>query len=65
MRAQAAFECAVAYAQQRHAFGKPISNFQMIQNKISEMETRLQYARLLVTGSIVMYGGCDELCKCC
>jgi butyryl-CoA dehydrogenase len=44
---QAAFECAVEYSQQRKAFDKPISNFQMIQQKISDMGTRLECARLM------------------
>lgn len=44
---QAAFECAVQYAQQRRAFDQPISKFQLIQNKLSEMETRLECARLM------------------
>jgi len=44
---QAAFECAVQYAQQRRAFGEPIAKFQLIQNKISEMETKLECARLM------------------
>jgi len=60
---QAAFECAVAYAQQRHAFGKPISNFQMIQNKLSEMETRLQYARLLTLHAAQLKDGGEPFGK--
>ena len=44
---QAAFECAIDYAQQRKAFDSPIAKFQMIQNKLSEMETRLECARLM------------------
>ena len=45
--AQASFECAVAYAQQRKAFGGPISNFQMIQQKISSIATKNDQARLM------------------
>ena len=37
--AQAAFECATSYVQQRQAFGGPIAQFQMIQLKISAMAT--------------------------
>ncbi len=44
--AQAAFECAVVYAQQRQAFGQPVSQLQAIQLKLSEMGTRLHAARL-------------------
>lgn len=45
--AQAAFETALDYAQQRHAFGQPIIDFQAIQMKLADMATELQAARLL------------------
>ena len=35
------------YSQQRKAFDAPISNFQMIKQKLSEMETKLECARLM------------------
>jgi alkylation response protein AidB-like acyl-CoA dehydrogenase len=44
----AAFEEAVRYAQQRSAFGGPISRMQAIQFKLSEMERRVQCSRLLL-----------------
>jgi len=43
--AQAAMEDAVTYANQRIAFNKPIANFQMTQEKLTEMEIRLQNTR--------------------
>lgn len=43
--AQAAMDDAAAYANQRIAFGKPIASFQMIQEKLTEMEIRLQNTR--------------------
>ncbi|MEG2627980.1 MAG: acyl-CoA dehydrogenase family protein [Raoultibacter sp.] len=43
--AQAAMEDAAAYANQRVAFNKPIANFQMTQEKLTEMEIRLQNTR--------------------
>lgn len=43
--AQAALEDAAAYANQRIAFNKPIANFQMIQEKLTEMEIRVQNTR--------------------
>jgi alkylation response protein AidB-like acyl-CoA dehydrogenase len=46
--AQAALDEAVAYAQVRKTFGKPISEHQAIQLKLGEMATRTQAARLLV-----------------
>ncbi|CAJ1947586.1 unnamed protein product [Cylindrotheca closterium] len=45
--ASAAIDCAVNYALERTAFGKPIANFQMIQHKISEMVLARDSARLL------------------
>ena len=45
--AQEAYDQALAYAQERRAFGQPISEFQAIQLKLAEMATRVQSARLL------------------
>ncbi|QMW66238.1 acyl-CoA dehydrogenase family protein [Mumia sp. ZJ1417] len=45
--AQRAHDEALAYAQQRHAFGKPISEFQAIQLKLGELGTQVQAARLM------------------
>ena len=45
--AQAALDASLAYAQQREAFGQPISNFQAIQLKLADMATEVQAARLL------------------
>ncbi len=46
--AQAAFERAVAYAKERHQWGKPIGAHQSIQIKIAEMAVEIDAARLLV-----------------
>jgi len=46
--AQRAYEEAVAYSKKRHAFGKPISEFQNTQFKLADMATELDAARLLV-----------------
>jgi alkylation response protein AidB-like acyl-CoA dehydrogenase len=46
--AQRAFELAIRYAQQREAFGKPISKHQGIQFKLAEMGTKIEAARLLM-----------------
>lgn len=43
--AQAVLDDAAAYANQRIAFGKPIAKFQMIQEKLTEMEIRVQNTR--------------------
>jgi Acyl-CoA dehydrogenases len=45
--AQASFEAAMAYAQQRETFGKPIFKHQAISFKLAEMATKLQAARLM------------------
>ena len=45
--ARAAFEAAIRYAQERSTFGKPIAQHQSIQNKLADMGTKLQAARLL------------------
>ncbi|MBV8479657.1 MAG: acyl-CoA dehydrogenase family protein [Actinobacteria bacterium] len=46
--AQAAYDVASAYAKERHAFGRPIGKFQAIQNKLADMATEIEAARLLV-----------------
>ncbi|WP_020221524.1 acyl-CoA dehydrogenase family protein [Halarchaeum acidiphilum] len=45
--AKDAFEQAVEYATDREQFGKPIAGFQMQQEKIAEMATRISLAELL------------------
>ena len=45
--ARAAFDAAMAYAQERRTFGKPIGEHQAIQMKLADMATRLEAARLL------------------
>ncbi len=44
---RAAFERALAYSKERHAFGSPISELQAIQWKLVDMSTRIESARLL------------------
>ncbi|HYT33488.1 MAG TPA: acyl-CoA dehydrogenase family protein [Ktedonobacteraceae bacterium] len=46
--AQAAFNDAIIYAQQRTAFGKPIAQHQAIQLKLADMATKIEAARLLL-----------------
>src|SRR5881275_2753203 len=45
--AQGALDEALAYAKERRAFGQPISKFQAIQSKLSDISARLEAARLL------------------
>jgi alkylation response protein AidB-like acyl-CoA dehydrogenase len=46
--AQGAFEVAVNYSKERQQFGKPISSFQAVQFKLSDMATRIEASRLLI-----------------
>ncbi|MFE6166519.1 acyl-CoA dehydrogenase [Viridibacillus arvi] len=46
--AEAALEEAITYAQQRHQFGKPISNNQGVGFKLADMATAVEASRLLV-----------------
>jgi butyryl-CoA dehydrogenase len=46
--AQGALDWAVKYAKERVQFGKPIASFQMIQDMVAEMATKIQAARQLV-----------------
>ncbi|MGP0072707.1 MAG: acyl-CoA dehydrogenase family protein [Bryobacteraceae bacterium] len=45
--AQGAYEAALKYSKQRKQFGRPISEFQSIQNKLADMATEIDAARLL------------------
>jgi alkylation response protein AidB-like acyl-CoA dehydrogenase len=53
--ARACLEEAVAYAQVRKTFGKPICEHQAIQIKLADMATRLEAARLLVDSAAKAY----------
>ncbi len=46
--AQAALDVAATYAQERHAFGRPIGGFGAIQQKLADMQTEIEAARALV-----------------
>lgn len=46
--AAGAYELALAYAQERKAFGKPIADHQAIAFKLADMATQIEAARLLV-----------------
>ena len=45
--AKSAFVSGLRYARQREAFGRPIGTFQLIEEKIAEMEVRIRSAELL------------------
>ena len=46
--AGAAYKASVQYARERHAFGKAIGQFQMIQQKLADMKIRIEASRLLI-----------------
>ncbi|RMF80877.1 MAG: acyl-CoA dehydrogenase [Chloroflexi bacterium] len=46
--AEAAYEASVQYARERQAFGQAIGQFQMIQQKIADMKTRIEASRQLI-----------------
>jgi alkylation response protein AidB-like acyl-CoA dehydrogenase len=45
--AQGAYDAALRYSKQRKQFGRPISEFQSLQNKLADMATEIEAARLL------------------
>lgn len=45
--AQGAFDLALAYAKQREQFGQKIGSFEAIRDKLADMATRIEIARLL------------------
>ncbi|UCE31291.1 MAG: acyl-CoA dehydrogenase family protein [Burkholderiales bacterium] len=46
--ARAAFEAALRYAKERHAFGKPIFEHQAVQFRLADMATRIETARQMI-----------------
>ena len=52
--AQGALDMALDYATQRRAFGQPISKFQVIQQKLADMSTEIEAARLLTYKAAVL-----------
>jgi alkylation response protein AidB-like acyl-CoA dehydrogenase len=51
--AEAAYEASLEYARTRKAFGGPIGQFQMIQQKIADMKTRIEASRLLIYNAVM------------
>ncbi len=45
---EACLESSLAYAKERQQFGRPIAEFEPIQWKLAEMETRIEASRLLI-----------------
>lgn len=59
--ARAAFEKAVVYGREREQFGKPIIHFEMIMEKLANMSTEIEAARLLVYKAADL---CDKGVRC-
>ncbi len=59
--ARSVLDRAVAYAKERQQFGQPIAMFEMIMEKLANMSTELEAARLLVHKAAVL---CDEGIPC-
>ncbi|HEY8678889.1 MAG TPA: acyl-CoA dehydrogenase family protein [Candidatus Dormibacteraeota bacterium] len=53
--AQAALDAAIRHADGRHAFGRPIREFQAVSHQLAEMATRLEAARALVYSAAEAY----------
>jgi acyl-CoA dehydrogenase len=59
--AQASYEFALKYANERHQFGKPIYDNQAIQFMVADMATRIDAARLLVYKAASLYDSGDKM----
>lgn len=55
--AHAAIAAACTYASERHAFGRPLKDFQVISHRLADVATRVQAARLLVHHAATAYDG--------
>ena len=64
--ARACLDAAMAYVQQRRAFGKTLSEFQALQFKLADMATDLEAARLMVHCAAVALdnGAADATMRC-
>jgi alkylation response protein AidB-like acyl-CoA dehydrogenase len=49
--AQGAFDLGLAYAKQREQFGRKIGSFEAIRDRLADMDTRIEIARLLTYGA--------------
>ena len=59
--ARACLEAALAYVQQRQAFGRRLADFQALQFRLADMATELEAARLMVhRAAVALDGGADD-----
>lgn len=61
--AKGAYEAALAYAQERHQFGQPISSFQAISFKLADMATEIEAAELLIRQAADLKNRGDKMTK--
>ncbi|HLB71852.1 MAG: acyl-CoA dehydrogenase family protein [Candidatus Methanoperedens sp.] len=54
--AQAAYEKSLSYSKERKAFGESISEFQLVQEKLANMVTEINAARLLISYAAFLKG---------
>jgi alkylation response protein AidB-like acyl-CoA dehydrogenase len=64
--ARACLEAALAYVQQRRAFGRKLADFQALQFKLADMATELEAARLMVhrAAAALDAGAADATLRC-
>lgn len=64
--ARACLEAALAYVQERRAFGRKLADFQALQFKLADMATELEAARLMVHRAAVALdtGAADATLRC-
>lgn len=53
--AQAALDASVGHAAERHAFDRPLKDFQAVSHRLADMATKLEAARLLVYRAADLY----------
>ena len=53
--AELAYRESIAYARERHAFGKPITGFQVVRHKLADMAARIAAARALTNEVLVRH----------
>ena len=62
--AQAALEASLEHAGARHAFGRPIKDFQAVSHSLAEMATRTRAARLMVYAAADAYdSGAEDVSR--
>ena len=59
--AELAYRESIAYAKERHAFGKSLSGFQVIRHKLADMASRIAAARALTSEAVARHQGGDPI----